>query len=79
VHESENLESAIAAFSRLRSERKYDDKQMRLVIEVKPGERGEITRRDQPISFVQGQRQHDTRQMRIGFCDDRVLLNGKEK
>lgn len=70
VHESENLESAIATFSRLRSERMHDDKQMRLVIEVKPGERGEITRRDQPISFVKGQRQHDTRQLRTDFCDE---------
>ena len=70
ARESENLEDALHAFPRLRTAREHDDKRMRLVIQVKAGERGEITRRDQPISFVKGQRQHDTRQLRTDFCDE---------
>jgi len=75
VRESENLEDVLHNFRPfVRDQQKGFGEQRRLVIEVNAGERGEITRHDQPISFVKGQRQHDTRQLRTDFCDE----NGKE-
>jgi CRISPR system Cascade subunit CasD len=71
LRENKTLEAALRDWRpRLRPQHKDHDQQMRLVLEVKTGERGEITRRDQPVSFVKGQRQFDTRQMRVDFCDD---------
>lgn len=67
IKESTSLEDALRQqprVCRIRSE----DESARLVIEVKPGERGEIVRRDDPISFVRGQRQFGVRQMRMAFC-----------
>lgn len=75
LRENETLEAALRNWRpRLRPQRRDHDEQMRLVFEVKTGECGEITRRDQPVSFVKGQRQFDTRQMRVDFCDDQSLL-----
>lgn len=80
VQEGEPLEDALRSYrSRLsRWERKFDDKRMRLVIEVKVGEPSEITRRDQPLSFVKGHRAFDFRYLRTEFCDDRPLIEEKE-
>ena len=63
---------------RLRPKRLEDDERMRLVIEVKAGVRGEITRRDQPVSFVQDNRQFDARHLRIDFCDGSAWAKDKE-
>jgi CRISPR system Cascade subunit CasD len=71
VRENQTLEDALTTFRpRLRPVRRFDDPRMRLVIEVKPGARGEITRRDQPLSFVKGQRQFDVRYLTTDFCDE---------
>lgn len=70
VRENQTLEKALEprVYPRLRRQHKDYDERMRLVIEVKAGERGEITRRDQPISFVKGQRAFDVRYLRTDFC-----------
>ena len=74
LRENETLGAALRDWRpRLRPQRKDHDEQMRLVLEVKAGERGEVTRRDQPVSFAKGQRQFDTRQMTVDFCDDQPL------
>jgi CRISPR system Cascade subunit CasD len=79
ICEGVTLEDALTnRQSRLRPKRREDDERMRLVIEVKTGERGKITRRDQPVSFVKGNRQFDARNLRIGFCDDIALAKDKE-
>jgi len=73
------LEDALSnRHPRLRPKRQEEDERMRLVIEVKVGERGEITRRDQPVSFVQDNRQFDARNLRIGFCDEPTRAKDKE-
>jgi CRISPR system Cascade subunit CasD len=70
VHENQTLEEALdpRAHPRLRPQRQDFDERMRLVIEARAGERGEITRRDQPLSFVKGQRQFDARYLSVDFC-----------
>lgn len=80
VQENQPLEEALdpRAFSRLRKQRKDYDERMRLVIEVKPGEYGEIMRRDQPLSFVKGQRAFDFRNMKTAFYDDHPISGYKE-
>jgi CRISPR system Cascade subunit CasD len=79
MRENQTLEEALTTYRpRLRPVRKFDDSRMRLVIEVKTGGRGELTRRDQPLSFVKGQRAFDVRYMTASFCDDRPLRNEKE-
>ena len=71
VRENQSLEDALKSYrSRLRPVGTFDDARMRLVIETKAGARGEITRRDQPISFVKGQRQFDVRYLTTDFCDE---------
>lgn len=79
IRENQTLEEALTHHNlRLRQARKFDDKRMRLVIEAKAGEPGEMTRRDQPLSFVKGQRAFDFRYLRTDFCDDQPLLEDKE-
>ena len=78
VHKNQTLEESLMNHHRLRRARRFDDKRMRLVIEAKAGEPAEITRRDQPLSFVKGQRAFDFRYLRTDFCDDCPLLEDKE-
>lgn len=80
VRENQPLEEALdpRAFPRLRPQRKNYDERMRLIIEVKAGEYGEITRRDQPLSFDRGRRAFDFRYLRTDFCEGRPLLDQKE-
>jgi CRISPR system Cascade subunit CasD len=80
VQENQPLEEALdpRAFSRLRKQSKDYDERMRLVIEVKPGEYGEITRRDQPLSFVKSQRAFDFRNMKTASYDDHPISGYKE-
>jgi CRISPR system Cascade subunit CasD len=70
VRENQTLEEALdpRAHPRLRPQHKDYDERMRLVIETKAGERSEIARRDQPISFAKGQRTFSVRYLRIDFC-----------
>jgi CRISPR system Cascade subunit CasD len=76
VQEAVKLEDALdpAVCPRLRPPRKYDDPRMRLMIEVRPGESGEITRRDVPICFITGQRDFGVRHLRAGLCQDHLPL-----
>jgi CRISPR system Cascade subunit CasD len=67
IKESQSLEDALRQQPRL-CRIKPEDEPARLVIETRTGERGEIVRRDSPISFVKGQRQFGVRQMRMDFC-----------
>jgi len=70
VCENQTLEHALTTYRpRLRPVGRFDDARMRLAIETKAGQRGEITRRDQPLSFVKGQRQFDVRYLTTDFCD----------
>lgn len=72
MRENQPLEDALKSFRpRLRPVGKFDDARMRLIIETKAGTRGEITRRDQPVSFVKGQRQFDVRYLTTDFCNER--------
>ena len=70
VRENEALEAALQNYRpRLRRQRAEYDERARLVFETKQGERGEMTRRDHPLSFQKGQRQFETRQVITDFCD----------
>lgn len=72
----QDLYNALTKYWRLRPKRNsYDEDKMRLVIE---DNNGEITRRDHPISFVKGNRDHDVRRMRGDICNNRPLLTTRE-
>lgn len=77
IQESVSLEQALREFNRLRPAQ-FDDKRMRTMVEVKPGEQGELVRHDVPISFIKGKREFETRYLRVGICDDRPLLVEEE-
>jgi CRISPR system Cascade subunit CasD len=68
IKETLSLDDALCQQPRVCPLKLKEGSKVRLVIEVKPGERGEIIRRDNPISFVKGQRQFGVRQMRMDFC-----------
>jgi CRISPR system Cascade subunit CasD len=68
VKENTTLEDMLLQYPRICRPQSGNEPETRLIIEVKPGERGEIIRRDTPISFVKGQRQFGVRQMRMDFC-----------
>jgi CRISPR system Cascade subunit CasD len=71
VRENQTLEAALdpRACPRLRPPRQDDDERMRLVLEAKVGERGDLVRRDQPISFAKGRREFGARDLRISFME----------
>lgn len=73
VRENQTLEEALdpRVYPCLRPRRTYDkddDDRIRIVIETRAGERGEITRRDQPLSFIKGRRAYGVRYLRIDFA-----------
>lgn len=75
--QEENLFTALSNYWRLRPKRNpFDDDRMRLVLE---DQQGEIARRDVPLSFVKGSRNHGMRRLRSDSCADRPLLTTREK
>lgn len=71
LRENQTLEEALdpRVCPRLRRPRKDDDERMRLVLESKAGERGDLARRDQPISFAMGRREFGARYLQISFME----------